>query len=203
MRYQLSCGQTHSFQLSSLLTLSPRQSARDRDGRHPTRKPSPLPHWAWSWKVQTERNLNGKGTGRCEVSKVANTYWVDERIRAHRVTPRTSSLASVQQISAEILGTRTEVRRRGGIIPSWVVFGMILLATFAVCVTVNMRTRARVQVAAQQLTSMRTDVEALRNVNQSLKAEVEKLRTDPRTIELAARARLNMVRSNEFVVPVE
>jgi len=138
------------------------------------------------------------------VSKVANTYWVDERIRSQRVSPRAnSSLASVQQISMEILGTRTEVRRRGGIIPSWVVFGMILLATFAVCVTVNMRTRAKVQFVSQQLTSMQTDVDVLRNINQSLKAEVQKLRTDPRTIELEARARLNMVRSNEFVVPVE
>ena len=137
------------------------------------------------------------------MSKVANTYWVDERIRSQRVTPRISSLASVQQISMEIIGTRTEVRRRGEIIPSWVVFGMILLATFAVCVTVNMRTRAKVQVAAQQLTAMQTDVEALRSVNQSLKLELERLRTDPRTIELAARARLNMVRSNEFVIPVE
>lgn len=137
------------------------------------------------------------------MSKVANSYWADERIRSQRVSPRTSSLASVQQISMEIIGTRTEVRRRGGIIPSWVVFGMILLATFAVCVTVNMRTRAKVQVAAQQLTAMETDVEALRSVNQTLKADLERLRTDPRTIEMAARARLNMVRSNEFVVPVE
>ena len=137
------------------------------------------------------------------MSKVANSYWVDERIRSQRVAPRANTLASVQQISIDILGTRTEVRRRGGIIPSWVVFGMILLATLAVCVTVNMRTRARVHVAAQQLTAMQTDVEALRNVNQSLKLEVERLRTDPRTIELAARAHLNMVRSNEFVVPVE
>ena len=138
------------------------------------------------------------------MSKVANSYWVDERIRAQRVAPRASSaLPSVQQISIDILGTRTEVRRRGGIIPSWVVFGMILLATLAVCVTVNMRTHAKVQVASQQLTAMQTDVEALRNVNQSLKVEVQKLRTDPRTIEIAARARLNMVRSNEYVVPVE
>lgn len=138
------------------------------------------------------------------MSRVANSYWVDERIRAQRVTPRTaSSLASVQQISIDILGTRTEVRRRGGIIPSWVVFGMILLATFAVCVTVNLRTRAKVQIAAQQLNAMHTDVEALRTLNQSLKADVQRLRTDPRTIELAARAQLNMVRSNEFVVPVE
>ena len=137
------------------------------------------------------------------MSKVAN-YWVDERIRAQRVAPRTnSSLATVQQISVDILGTRTEVRRRGGIIPSWVVFGMILLATLAVCVTVNMRTSAKVHVAAQQLSAMQTDVDALRNVNQSLKAEVQRLRTDPRTIEIAARARLNMVRSNEYVVPIE
>lgn len=138
------------------------------------------------------------------MSKVANTYWVDERIRAQHVAPRTnSSLASVQQVSIEILGTRTEVRRRGGIIPSWVVFGMILLATLAVCVTVNMRTRAKVQIAAQQHTAMQTDVESLRTVNQSLKTEVQKLRSDPRTIELAARNRLNMIRSNEYVVPVE
>ena len=137
------------------------------------------------------------------MSKVAN-YWVDERIRAQRVAPRSNaSLASMQQISIDILGSRTEVRRRGGIIPSWVVFSMILLATLAVCVTVNMRTRVKVQVAAQQLTAMQTDVEVLRNVNQSLKAEVHRLRTDPRTIELAARAHLNMVLSNEYVVPVE
>lgn len=139
------------------------------------------------------------------MSKVANTYWVDERIRSQRVLPRSAnaSLASMQQISAEIIGSRTEVRRRGGIIPSWVVFGMILLATFAVCVTVNMRTRAKFQVASQQFSVIQSDVEALRNINQSLKAEVEQLRNDPRAIESAARARLNMVRSNEYVVPMD
>ena len=139
------------------------------------------------------------------MSKVANTYWVDERIRSQRVLPRrtNTSLASVQQISAEIIGTRAEVRRRGGIIPSWVVFGMILLATAAVCVTVNMRTHAKFQVAQQQFSVMQSDVETLRTINQSLKVEVEQLRTNPRAIESAARANLNMVRSNEYVVPVD
>ena len=139
------------------------------------------------------------------MSKVANTYWVDERIRSQRVMPRhaNASLASVQQISMDIIGSRAEVRRRGGIIPSWVVFGMILLATFAVCVTVNMRTRAKFQVAVQQHSVMQSDVESLRMVNESLKADVERLRNDPRAIETAARAQLNMVRSNEYVVPVD
>ena len=138
------------------------------------------------------------------MSKVANTYWVDERIRSQRALPRSGgSLASMQQISMEIIGTRTEVRRRGGLVPSWVVFGMILLATLAVCVTVNMRTSAKFQVAAQQFSAMQTDLEALRSVNRSLKTEVERLRNDPRTIESAARANLNMVRSNEYIVPID
>ena len=136
--------------------------------------------------------------------RVANTYWVDERIQSQRVLPRAgSSLASVQQISQEIIGTRSEVRRRGGIIPAWVVFGMILLATLAVCVTVNMRTHARAQLASQQFAAMQSDVESLRSINHALRSQVEKLRNDPRTIEAAARARLNMVRSNEYVVPME
>ena len=138
------------------------------------------------------------------MSRFANTYWVDERIRAQQVAPRAStSLASVQEISIGIVGTRSEVRRRGGIIPAWVVFAMVTLAIGAVCVTVNMRTRAKAQIASVQLSAMESDVQALRSLNQSLRTEVQKLKTDPRTIELAARSRLNMVRANEYVVPVE
>ena len=49
---------------------------------------------------------------------------------------------------------------------------------------------------------MQTDY-GLRSSNQSLRLEVEQLRNDPRTIESAARSRLNMVRANEIVVPIE
>jgi len=109
----------------------------------------------------------------------------------------------MRQISLDIVGTPAEVRRRGGLIPSWVLFAMVILASLAVCVTVNMRTRAKVQVASEQFTSMQSDVETLRTLNQSLRSEVEQLRSDPRAIESAARSRLNMVRSNEIVIPVE
>ncbi|MFN2498126.1 MAG: septum formation initiator family protein [Pyrinomonadaceae bacterium] len=133
-----------------------------------------------------------------------DTYWVDERIRAQRVAPRVASpLASVKEISLDIIGTRAEVRRRGGLIPAWVIFGMIILGTFAICVAVTMRTRTKMSLASDQFVRMQTDVEGLRNANQSLRLEIEKLRTDPRTIEAAARSRLNMVRPNEIVVPVE
>ncbi|MGI9066862.1 MAG: FtsB family cell division protein [Pyrinomonadaceae bacterium] len=138
------------------------------------------------------------------MSRVINTYWVDERIRAQQVVPRASSpFASVREISRDIIGTPTEVRRRGGVIPAWVIFGMIILATFAICVAVTMRTRTRMAVASQQYVRMQTDVEGLRNANQSLRVEIERLRTDPRAIEAAARSRLNMVRANEIVVPIE
>jgi len=80
---------------------------------------------------------------------------------------------------------------------------MVILAIGAVCVTVNMRTRAKAQIASVQLSTMESDVQALRSLNQSLRTEVEKLKSDPRTIELAARSRLNMVRANEYVVPLE
>jgi cell division protein FtsB len=138
------------------------------------------------------------------VSRVINSYWVDERIRAQRVAPRISSpFSSVREISMDIIGTPAEVRRRGGVIPAWVIFGMIILGTFAICVAVTMRTTTRMNLASQQYLRMQTDVEDLRNTNQSLRSEIEQLSNDPRTIEAAARTRLGMVRANEIVVPVE
>ena len=140
------------------------------------------------------------------MNRVANNYWIDERIRAQRIAPRASAattITSMQQVSLDIIGTKTEIRRRGGLVPSWVIFSMILFATSAVCVTVNMRTRAKAQLAAVQFSTIASDVESLREVNEALTFDVQKLKTDPRTIELAARSRLNMVRSNEYVVPVE
>lgn len=138
------------------------------------------------------------------MSRVINSYWVDERIRSQRVVPRAvSSFAPMQKVSLDVIGSRAEVRRRGGIIPSWVVFGMIILATFAICVTVTARTRTRLKIASEQFVKIRTDVETLRMGNALLRVEVEKLRNDPHTIEDAARRRLNMVRANEIVVPIE
>jgi cell division protein FtsB len=138
------------------------------------------------------------------LSRVINSYWVDERIRAQRVAPRASStFASVREISQDIIGTPAEVRRRGGVIPAWVIFGMVILGTFAICVAVTVRTRTRMSLASQQYVRMQVDVEELRNTNQSLRLEIQRLGSEPRTIEAAARTRLNMVRANEIVIPIE
>jgi cell division protein FtsB len=138
------------------------------------------------------------------LNKAANTYWTDSRLNAQRPAARPLTLAApARELSREIVGTRAEVRRRGGLIPSWAVFTMITLATFALCVTVTMRTHAEMRSAEQKFSQMRTEVQTLSNTNDSLKREAERLQNDPRAIEAAARARLNMVRANEFVVPVD
>lgn len=139
------------------------------------------------------------------MNKAANTYWVDNRLRSQRVATRAlPSLASpTRELSREIIGTRTEIRRRGGLIPSWVVFVTIILATFALCVTVTMRTYAEKGAAAQQYERINSEVETLRNNNAALASEVKRLRSDPRSIESASRERLKMVRPNEIIVPIE
>ncbi len=80
---------------------------------------------------------------------------------------------------------------------------MIMLATFAVCVTVTMRTRAASAAAAQKFVRMESEVQGIREKNAALRRDVERLREDPRAREAAARARLNMVRANEVVVPLD
>jgi cell division protein FtsB len=80
---------------------------------------------------------------------------------------------------------------------------MIMLATFAVCVTVTMRTHAEMRGAEQKFERMSTEVQSIREKNASLRRDVERLRTDPRAIEAAARDRLNMVRANEVVIPLD
>ena len=138
------------------------------------------------------------------MNKAANIYWVDNRLRTQRVATRDlPALAPARELSREIIGTRTEIRRRGGLIPSWVFFITIILATFALCVTVTMRTHAEMRTASQQYEKLTSQVETLRNNNAALASEVQRLRNDPRSIESASRAHLKMVRPNEIIVPIK
>ena len=138
------------------------------------------------------------------MSKGVNTYWVDSRLSAQRVAVRTiPSFTPVRDLSREIIGTPAEVRRRGGLIPAWVFFGIIFFATLALCFTVNMRSRSELTTSAEQYQRIGSEIEKLRKTNASLGLEIRRLREDPRTIESAARARLNMIRPNEIVVPIE
>lgn len=139
------------------------------------------------------------------MNKAANTYWIDNRLQAQRVATRAlPSLASpARELSREIIGTRTEIRRRGGLIPSWVAFVTIILATFALCITVTMRTHAEMRAASQQHEKISSDVATLRNTNAAIASEIESLRNNPQAIESAAREKLKMAHVNEIIVPIE
>lgn len=133
----------------------------------------------------------------------ANPFWIDSRLDAQRPVARASSLPSpVAETFVGAVATRADVRQRSFSIPSWVVFSMIMLATFAVCVTVTMRTHAARGAAEQRFEQMTTEVQGIRETNDALRRDVELLHKDPRTREAAARTRLNMVRANEVVVPL-
>src|SRR5947209_14152646 len=94
------------------------------------------------WYAFTRR-VNRRKTWRCYLNRAANTYWIDDRLRAQRVSERAiPSFVPTRDLSRDLIGTRAEIRKRGGIIPSWVIFGMIILGTFVLCVTVTMRTHA-------------------------------------------------------------
>ena len=138
------------------------------------------------------------------MTRVANNYWVAEQVRSQRAARRSDlKNSSLWNVALAVVGTRSDVRRRGGIIPSWVVFGMIIFATLAVCITAATRTHSKLGEASAQYNRIQNDVESLRLSNQTVRDEIQRLRSDPRALELAARSRLNMVRSNEIVLPVE
>jgi cell division protein FtsB len=133
----------------------------------------------------------------------ANPFWIDSRLDTQRPVARASSLPSAAEPFVGAIGTRADARRRSFSIPSWVVFSMIMLTTFAVCVTVTMRTHAARGAAEQRFAQMETDVQSIRQKNEALRRDVERLHIDPRTREAAVRTRLNMVRANEVVVPLD
>ena len=134
----------------------------------------------------------------------ANPIWTDARLATQRPASRALSLPSPTLESVGVASvSRAAVRRRELLIPSWVVFCMIMLATFAVCVTVTMRTHAAMSSAESKLEQMKAEVGKIRDTNAALRQRVERLRKDPRVIEAAARERFNMVRANEVIVPLE
>lgn len=133
-----------------------------------------------------------------------NFTWTDSRLSSQRPTTRTLAATRPDFPSlGEAVGGGVLGGRRSLAVPSWVVFCMIILATFAVCATVTMRTHAEKLGAAERFAQVSTDVEKLRADNATLQTQVERLRKDPRAVETAARARMNMVRANEIVIPLE
>lgn len=139
------------------------------------------------------------------MNKAVDTFWTDSRLSSQRPAPRAITLparGTADELSSVAAATRDLTKGNRLSVPSWAYFCMVVFATFAVCVTVTMRTHAERGVAVKKFEGVSAEVERLRETNDALRREAERLRTDPRAIEAAARVRLNMVRANEIVVPL-
>lgn len=143
------------------------------------------------------------------MNKVANTYWINARVAA-----QSSSRAAALDIADarpfvgfNNTGTRAASRTRvergdARIISPFAVFSMVIVTMCALCFTVTLRTHAEMQSATAHRETISAEVESLRDTNTRIKEQVERLRTDPRAIETAAREQLGMVRPNDIIIPV-
>lgn len=146
------------------------------------------------------------------MNKVANTYWTNPRLSAQSSTrtgatalnmTNTHSFVSPRPTSAAEARSATRASNRNGrLVSPFAVFSMVIITMCALCFTVTRRTHAEMQTAETHFASINAEVEALRNTNSDLKQQVQRLHTDPRAIEAAARERLGMVRPNDIIVPV-
>jgi cell division protein FtsB len=89
------------------------------------------------------------------------------------------------------------------LLPSWIYLAMIIIATAAICLTVNFRGHAQMNAAEQQFHQMEMEILTLSRANASLQTEILRITTEPATIESAARTRLGMVRPTDVVVPLQ
>lgn len=90
-----------------------------------------------------------------------------------------------------------------GLVPSWVVFTTVLLATTAICGTVILRSRAELRASAGHQQMVESEIQSLRLANEGLRMDIQKLSQDPSAIEFAARERLGMVKATDIVVTME
>ena len=89
------------------------------------------------------------------------------------------------------------------LIPSWVILATVLLATAGICGTVVFRARAELNASSAQRQSVESEIQNLREANQSLQRDILRLTKDPSAIELAARERLGMVKASDIVITTE
>jgi cell division protein FtsB len=134
------------------------------------------------------------------LNTAGNTYWLTNRPPTQGTTARALPEISVRDVSQDIIPATIRGLR---LIPSWIILGMILLATLGICSTVIVRTRAESQASVLQHQQMIADIDVTRRANESLQIEIRRMTTDPNIIESAARIRLGMVRPNDVVIPVE
>src|SRR5581483_3054701 len=139
-------------------------------------------------------------TRRCFLDNAKTIGWLTNRATIYDLATQSVPTSRAAASPREILGTAATALN---LFPSWAILAMILIATTAVCCTVIARSQAEFSASVSQHQHMASEIDSLRQANQSLQVEITKLTNDSHTIELAARQRLGMVRANDIIVPME
>lgn len=134
------------------------------------------------------------------MNRAGNIYWLSNRHGTQRAVARPLPALSIRGVSREFIPTTIA---RLGLIPSWVILGMVLLATLGICAAAIVRTRAESEASLKQYQQINADIDTARRANASLQNEIRSMTIDPYMIESAARTRLGMVRPNDVVIPIE
>src|SRR5260370_8631160 len=122
--------------------------------------------------------------GGIPLNRAGNTYWLSNRHGTQRATAQALPELSIREVSREFIPTTLG---RLALIPSWVILGMILLATLGICAAAIMRTRSESKTSLLQYPQMSADIDAPRRVNESLRIKIPHIPTDPTMIEFASR----------------
>jgi cell division protein FtsB len=134
------------------------------------------------------------------LQSVGTTEWLINRSVSRGLVYQSSAVLNRQGAVRELVVPAINWL---GLVPSWVVFTTILLATTAICGTVILRTRTELRASSGQQQMVESEIQNLRLANEALRRDIQRLTQDPNAIEFAARERLGMVKATDIVVTMD
>ena len=135
------------------------------------------------------------------MQSLGNTEWLLNRTASKPAVAQSIGVLNSPSLTAReiVIPAINGVRA----VPSWVILTTIILATSAICGAAVLRSRAELTASSAQRQKIETEIQTLREANQGLQRDIQRLTKDPSAIELAARERLGMVKANDVVVTME
>jgi len=134
------------------------------------------------------------------LQSVGTTEWLINRSVSRGLVYQSSAVLNRQGTVRELVVPAVNWL---GLVPSWVVFTTILLATTAICGTVILRARTELHASSGQQQMVEAEIQNLRLANEALRTDIQRLTQDPKAIESAARERLGMVKATDIVVTMD
>ena len=135
------------------------------------------------------------------MQSLGNTEWLLNRAASKPTLAQPIRVINTPALSARELVVPAINGARA--IPSWVILTTIVLATTAICWTAVTRSRVELSTSSAQRQKIESEIQSLKESNQGIQRDIQRLTKDPRAIELAARERLGMVKANDVVVTME